>query len=160
MNPIKPGGTAPNFVGTDQFGNNINSQNIKTKFIILYFYPKDMTPGCTAQACGMRDNLEKLNDWNATVIGVSKDNIKSHERFTNTFKLNYSLIADEDKKICESYGVLKQRSMFGRKVTSVRRSTFVIHTEDMKILSVIEDANPITHVDDIQKIMNQLNSAS
>jgi peroxiredoxin Q/BCP len=96
------------------------------KYIVLYFYPKDNTPGCTIEACSFRDHQSDFSDLNAMIVGVSKDSEQSHEKFVNKFKLPFTLIADEDLKLVKAFDVLKEKSMFGKKFTGIERATFLI----------------------------------
>ena len=134
---IKEGKKAPNFKGTDQNGNTISLKDFKGKKVILYFYPKDDTPGCTAQACNLRDNYSDLINQGFAVIGISTDSVKSHKKFENKFDLPFPLIADEDKTIVEKYGVWGQKKFMGRDFMGTIRTTFLID-ETGKIVKVID----------------------
>ena len=120
------GDKAPEFEGKDQQGNTVKLSDYRGKKVILYFYPKDDTPGCTAQACNLRDNYSGLQQEGYEVIGVSTDDEKSHQKFINKFELPFTLIADTDKQIVEQYGVWQEKSMYGRKYMGTMRFTFVI----------------------------------
>lgn len=120
------GDKAPEFEGKDQQGNTVKLSDYRGKKVILYFYPKDDTPGCTAQACNLRDNYSDLQQEGYEVIGVSTDDEKSHQTFISKFELPFTLIADTDKQIVEQYGVWQEKSMYGRKYMGTMRFTFVI----------------------------------
>ncbi len=136
MTQLKPGSKAPNFKGIDQNGNKISLADFKGKKVILYFYPKDNTPGCTAQACNLRDNYTDLIKAGFKVIGISTDSVKSHKKFEEKFDLPFPLIADEDKKIVSQYGVWGEKKFMGRTFEGIHRTTFLIN-EDGKIKDVI-----------------------
>lgn len=123
---LNVGDKAPNFELSDDQGKTISLKDLQGKKIVLYFYPKDDTPGCTSEACDFRDNLTQFHKKNAVVLGVSKDNVKSHQKFKNKYDLTFPLLADEGGKICESYGVLVEKSMFGKKYMGINRVTFLI----------------------------------
>ena len=134
---LKVGDKAPVFKGVDQDGNNISLTDYIGKKVVLYFYPKDNTPGCTAQACNLRDNYKALLKAGYIVIGVSTDDEKSHLKFIKKFELPFPLIADTDKSINEQYGVWGEKSMFGKKYMGTIRTTFVI--DEKGIISEIID---------------------
>ena len=120
------GEKAPEFTAKDQNGNTTSLADYKGKNVILYFYPKDDTPGCTAEACNFRDNYQSLLGKGFAVIGVSTDNEKSHKKFEKKYSLPFPLIADPDKKIVEQYGLWVEKNMFGRKYMGTARATFLI----------------------------------
>ena len=123
------GDKAPEFEGKDQHGNTVRLSDYRGKKVILYFYPKDDTSGCTAQACNLRDNYSDLQQEGYEVIGVSTDSEQSHQKFIGKYDLPFTLIADTDKKIVEQYGVWQEKSMYGRKYMGTMRYTFVIDEE-------------------------------
>ncbi len=123
---IEPGKPAPDFTLTDQSGNNVILSKLKGSPVVLYFYPKDDTPGCTKEACGFRDALADYKRAGATILGVSPDSSESHAKFARKFELPFALLADTDRKVCEAYGVWKEKSMYGKKYMGVERTTFVI----------------------------------
>ncbi|WP_187261991.1 thioredoxin-dependent thiol peroxidase [Pontibacter beigongshangensis] len=123
---LKTGDQAPDFESRDQNGNTVRLSNYRGKKVILYFYPKDDTPGCTAQSCNLRDNYSDLQREGYEVLGVSVDDEASHQKFIKKFDLPFTLIADTDKKIVEAYGVWQEKSMYGRKYMGTMRYTFVI----------------------------------
>jgi peroxiredoxin Q/BCP len=126
MANIKEGEKAPDFTAKDQNGNDISLADFKGKTIILYFYPKDNTPGCTAEACDFRDNYQSLLADGFQVIGVSTDDEVSHKKFESKYQLPFPLIADTDKKIVEEYGVWVEKNMYGKKYMGTARNTFII----------------------------------
>lgn len=123
------GKPAPDFTAPTDNGGTISLRSLRGKHIILYFYPKDDTSGCTAEACDFRDNMQRLTSSNAIVLGVSPDSPKSHDKFKQKYELNFALVSDESHEICENYGVWVEKSMYGRKYMGVERSTFVINPE-------------------------------
>lgn len=123
---LQAGDKAPEFEGKDQNGETIKLADYKGKKVVLYFYPKDNTPGCTAQACNLRDNYNDLQAAGYEVIGISSDNEKSHQKFIDKFELPFRLIADTDKSIHEQYGTWVEKSMYGKKYMGTARTTFVI----------------------------------
>jgi len=123
---LEVGDKAPAFTGVDQEGNQVKLLDFKGKKVILYFYPKDNTPGCTAQACNLRDNYSDLQAAGYEVIGISSDSEKSHQKFIEKFDLPFRLIADTDKSIHEQFGTWVEKSMYGKKYMGTARTTFVI----------------------------------
>ncbi len=134
---LKEGKKAPAFSGVDQDGKKVSLKDFIGKKIVLYFYPKDDTPGCTAQACNLRDNYQTLLDNGMQVIGVSTDNVKSHKKFETKFKLPFPLIADEDRKIVEKYQVWGEKKFMGKTYDGIYRTTFLID-ESGKIIKIID----------------------
>jgi peroxiredoxin Q/BCP len=133
---LKEGSKAPAFSGVDQNGNKISLSNFIGKKVVLYFYPKDDTPGCTAQACNLRDNYDDLINRGFQVIGVSTDSVKSHKKFEEKFELPFPLVADEDKKIVEKYKVWGEKQFMGKTFLGTVRTTFLID-EQGKIKKII-----------------------
>ena len=142
-NKIQPGDKAPLFEGKDQQGNLISLNDYLGKKLILFFYPKDNTPGCTAEACNLRDNYTALQSEGFEIIGVSPDNEKSHLKFADKFQLPFPLIADTDKKILQDYGVWGTKSMYGKQYEGVFRTTFVINEAGIieAVFQKVETAN-------------------
>lgn len=126
MTELKEGDKAPAFTGADQNGKTVSLNDFKGKKVILYFYPKDDTPGCTAQACNLRDNHNDLLQKGFEVIGISTDSVKSHKKFEDKYSLPFPLIADEEKKIVDQYGVWGQKKMMGKSYMGTNRTTFLI----------------------------------
>ena len=126
---LKEGDKAPGFTAKDQNGNSVSLSDFLGKDIILYFYPKDDTPGCTAEACDFRDNYQGLQQKGFTVIGVSTDDEQSHQKFINKYQLPFTLISDTDHSIVEAYGVWVEKNMYGKKYMGTARKTFLIDKE-------------------------------
>lgn len=122
----KEGDKAPPFTLSDEKGRNVSLKDFKGKTVILYFYPKDMTPGCTTEACDFRDTLPKIKRKKAVVLGVSPDPVTRHEKFIEKYDLNFPLLADEDKAVCKAYGVWQPKTLYGKKFMGVVRTTFII----------------------------------
>lgn len=141
---LEIGRKAPEFTGKDQDGNDISLSDFRGKKVILYFYPKDQTPGCTAQACNLRDNYQELQQQGYVVLGISSDSQASHRKFIEKQQLPFSLIADEDKSIHEKYGVWKEKNMYGRKYMGTVRTTFVID-EEGNIADIIKKVKTKEH---------------
>jgi len=144
------GQKAPSFSGPNQNGAPIDSQSFLGKKIVLYFYPKDDTPGCTAEACNLRDNYAMLQASGYVVLGVSADGVKSHDKFIRKYELPFDLLADEDKSIHTAYGTWVEKSMYGRKYMGTDRVTFVID-ENGIISDVIEKVDTKNHTAQIIK---------
>jgi peroxiredoxin Q/BCP len=137
MATLKAGDKAPDFTAKDQNGKEISLAQFKGTQVILYFYPKDDTPGCTAEACDFRDNYQSLQGKGFQVIGVSTDDEKSHKKFETKYSLPFPLIADADKQIVEAYGVWVEKSMYGKKYMGTARTTFIIDGDGV-IKNIIE----------------------
>jgi thioredoxin-dependent peroxiredoxin len=120
------GSTAPAFTAATDGGGKLSLAQLKGKNVILYFYPKDDTSGCTAEACGFRDDLPKFGKSGAVVVGISRDKVASHDKFKAKYKLPFALVSDEDGKITEAYGVWVEKSMYGRKYMGIERATYLI----------------------------------
>jgi thioredoxin-dependent peroxiredoxin len=150
MTHLKPGDNAPNFSGKDQNGNIISLKDFIGKKVVIYFYPKDNTPGCTAQACNLRDNYDSLMKQGYVVIGVSKDSQKSHQKFIEKFDLPFPLIADEDKVILNQFGVWGPKKFMGRISDGIHRTTFVIDEKGM-ISEIIQKVDTKEHSSQILK---------
>jgi thioredoxin-dependent peroxiredoxin len=135
---------APDFTLQDQDGNAVTLSSLRGRKVILYFYPKDDTPGCTTQACELRDRTEEIEARGAVVLGVSPDSVKSHRKFADKYGLAFTLLADESHEVAEQYGVWKQKAFMGRKYMGVDRTTFVIG-EDGRIEQVLEKVKPAAH---------------
>lgn len=148
MTMLKEGLKAPLFEGIDQNGNKTKLADFKGKKVILYFYPKDDTPGCTAEACNLRDNETVLLKKGFVVIGVSPDSEKSHKKFAGKYSLPFPLIADESKKILNDYGVWGEKQMYGKTYFGVIRTTFIIDEKGV-IEKIISKVNTSDHTDQI-----------
>lgn len=144
MSKLQTGDKAPAFSGLNQKGEQISLDQFKGKKVALYFYPKDDTPGCTAEACNLRDNEMQLKAKGIEVIGVSSDSVKSHAKFATKYELPFHLLADEDKSVHEAYGTWVEKSMYGRKYMGTARVTFLIDEKGV-IEKVIEKVDTKNH---------------
>ena len=129
MSDPNAGAMAPEFTAVTESGETVTLRGYRGKRVVLYFYPKDDTPGCTTQACGFRDNYPMIEEKNAVVLGVSPDSAKSHTKFKTKFNLPFTLLVDEDHTIADAYGVWVEKSMYGKKYMGIERSHFVIDEE-------------------------------
>jgi len=145
---LKVGDKAPDFSGVDENGNKISLKDFKGKKVVLYFYPKDNTTGCTAEACDFRDSYSRIKRKGVVLLGVSPDSEKSHQNFKEKYDLPFPLIADTDKTIANAYDVWQEKSMYGRKYMGIVRSTFVID-EKGKIMAVFPKVKVTGHVDQV-----------
>ena len=142
---------APKFEGKDQSGNSVKLSNFAGRKVVLYFYPKDDTPGCTAEACSLRDNYDELLKQGFVVLGVSPDSEKSHKGFAEKYHLPFPLISDTDRKIMTAYGAYGEKVMYGKKVTGVIRTTFIIDEKGV-IEKVIKKVDTKEHAPQIFKL--------
>ncbi len=126
---LKVGQKAPPFTLLDDNGQKVSLSDLRGGKVVLYFYPKDDTPGCTREACAFRDGIEDLQDSRAVVLGVSADSVESHKKFSTKYDLNFPLLSDVDKRALQAYGVWKEKSLYGRKFMGIERTTFVIDEE-------------------------------
>jgi peroxiredoxin Q/BCP len=124
---LKEGNTAPAFTLPDQDGRMHKLSDYKGKWIVLYFYPKDMTPGCTTEACNFRDDYAAFSRHNVVILGISKDSSQQHGKFINKYNLPFPLLSDQQDKVAENYGVWKEKSMYGKTYMGIQRSTFLIN---------------------------------
>ena len=150
MSKLNIGDKAPEINAVDQNGNEITLNQYKGKKVVLYFYPKDMTPGCTAQSCNLSDNYNLLQKNGYDVIGVSCDSIKRHQKFIEKYSLPFNLISDEDQKVVNDYGVWQLKKFMGREYMGIVRTTFLID-ENGKIENIIEKVNTKDHTSQIIK---------
>ena len=139
---------APNFDLKDHMGQVVRLADLRGQWVVLYFYPKDDTPGCTKEACAFRDNFPKFKKLGVEVLGVSTDGEKSHQKFITKYELPFRLLADDDKKIVEAFGVWGEKSMYGRKYMGTNRVTYLID-EAGKIAAVWPKVKPETHAEEI-----------
>lgn len=153
MAELREGLKAPQFTGLDQNGNKVSLSDYKGKKIVLYFYPKDDTPGCTAQACNLRDNYDELLKQGFQVLGISTDSVKSHKKFENKYNLPFPLIADEDRKIVEKYGVWGEKKFMGRTFDGTHRTTFLID-ENGKIKKIISKPDTKNQTEQVLEAWN------
>ena len=151
MTKLKEGDKAPDFKGKDQDGNLISLDDFKGHKLVLYFYPKDSTPGCTSQACNVRDNYDFLLKNGYKVLGVSADSEKSHKKFIEKNNLPFPLISDTDKEILKAYDVWGPKKFMGTEFLGIKRTTFVID-EDGKIEEIIDKVKTKEHTDQIIKV--------
>ena len=126
---LKEGNKAPDFKLKDQEGKTVSLSDLKGKNVVLYFYPKDNTSGCTAEACNFRDEFPKFKNVNAVILGVSPDSVESHLKFAAKYELPFRLLSDEKKEMLEKYGVWKEKNMYGRKYMGVERTTVIINPD-------------------------------
>jgi thioredoxin-dependent peroxiredoxin len=145
---IEEGKPAPDFELPTDSGETIKLSDLRGKPVVLYFYPKDDTPGCTTQACGIRDAYGEFERAGAVVLGVSPDNERSHVKFKDKYELPFTLLADTEHSVAEQYGVWGQKSFAGKKYMGVNRSTFVIDA-DGNVKRVMRDVKPANHADDV-----------
>ena len=145
---IEEGKPAPDFELPTDSGETIKLSELRGKPVVLYFYPKDDTPGCTTQACGIRDAYGEFEKAGAVVLGVSPDNEKSHGKFKSKYELPFTLLADTEHSVAEQYGVWGEKSFAGKKYMGVNRSTFVIDA-DGNVKRVMHDVKPANHADDV-----------
>jgi thioredoxin-dependent peroxiredoxin len=153
MIQLKEGMKAPEFEGIDQDGKTISLSNYKGKKVVLYFYPKDDTPGCTAEACNLRDNWNTFLAKGFNVLGVSPDSEKSHKKFSQKYSLPFPIIADTDKKILNDYGVWGEKKMYGKSYMGVLRTTFLIDEKGM-IEKIIDKVDTAGHTEQIFGMYN------
>ncbi|MBQ8269179.1 MAG: thioredoxin-dependent thiol peroxidase [Clostridia bacterium] len=145
---LKIGDIAPDFSLADKNGNEVRLSDFKGKKVVLYFYPKNNTPGCTRQACAFAASLAEFKKRNVAVIGVSRDSVASHEKFAAKYNLPFTLLSDPERKAIEAYGVWQEKKLYGKVSFGVARTTFVID-EDGKILSVMQRVKPDTNAEEI-----------
>jgi peroxiredoxin Q/BCP len=147
---LEVGNKAPAFSGKDQNGKRVSLADYKGKRVALYFYPKDDTPGCTKQACSLRDGFSKLLRNNIEVIGVSADDAGSHQKFIKKYDLPFPLIADTDMKIINKYGVYGEKNMYGKKYMGIKRITFLVN-EEGKLSKIFKRVKTAEHAEEILK---------
>lgn len=150
---MKPGDQAPAFKGLNQHGEEVSLQDFKGKKVILYFYPKDNTPGCTTEACNFRDNYQSLQAEGLEVIGVSTDSQQSHQKFIAKYDLPFTLLADEDKAIVQAYGVYGEKKFMGKKYMGTTRRTFLIDEQGIitHIINKVDNKNASQQVREMIK---------
>jgi peroxiredoxin Q/BCP len=155
MAELTVGQKAPEFSLEASNGKKVSLKDYKGKTVVLYFYPKDMTSGCTTEACDFRDNLARVENAGAVVLGVSPDNLTSHGKFIEKNNLNFLLLADPEKKVLEAYGIWKEKSLYGRKFMGVVRSTFIIGP-DGKIAHIFPKVSVKGHVDAVLEVLKTI----
>lgn len=146
------GEKAPEFVTKDQHGNEVKLSDFLGKKLVLYFYPKDGTPGCTIQACNLRDHYPRLQEAGYTILGVSVDSALSHQRFIKKRNLPFPLLIDEDHSMSEKFGVWQKKSLFGKKYWGIQRTTFVIDEQNC-IEEIIEKVKVYDHADQLLSLL-------
>lgn len=151
----KEGSKASDFDLPASNGQNISLNSLKNKNIVIYFYPKDDTPGCTVEACGFRDSFKEIEKLGAVLLGVSPDNTASHEKFIKKFNLPFILLADTEKKMCQDYGVWVEKSMYGKKYMGVARTTFIINKQG-QIAKIFGKVKPEGHNQEILTALKSL----
>jgi peroxiredoxin Q/BCP len=154
MSELKVGQKAPDFTLSDDNGQKTKLTDYKGKKVVLYFYPKDDTPGCTTEACNFRDGFAEIKAHGAVVFGVSADSVESHKKFKKKFELNFPLLADPEKKMIESYGVWKEKSMYGKKYMGIERTTFLIDSEG-KISHIFPKVKVAEHFDEVIEALEE-----
>jgi thioredoxin-dependent peroxiredoxin len=156
---IDTGEQAPDFTLPDQDGTPVTLSGLRGRRVVLYFYPRAGTPGCTTQACGIRDRFDEYEAAGATVVGVSPDPVDRVRQFHDGQSLNFTLLADEDHAVCERYGVWGEKSMYGKTYWGARRATFILD-EDGVVRHVIAKAAPKTHDDEVLAALEDLGAAA
>ena len=151
MKHLKLNDQAPSFSAKDENGNSIDSKQFEGKKWVIYFYPKDLTPGCTVQACNIRDNYEKLKELGISIIGVSMDDERLHKRFIEKYDLPFPLICDTDKKVIETFGVWGTKKFMGKVYDGIHRTTFIMN-EKNAIIGIIEKPKTKAHAEEIIEI--------
>lgn len=149
------GGKAPAFTLKNQNDETVKLSDFKGKIVVLYFYPKALTPGCTTQACGISDSIESFTSLNSVVLGVSPDDVKKVGKFTEKYNLNFGLLADADHSVAEKYGVWALKKFMGREFMGVLRTTFIIDGQG-KVRHVISKVNVKTHHDEVLTLVKEL----
>ncbi len=155
MSIPQEGRNAPDFKLLANNRQSFALKDLKGKNIVLFFYPKDDTPGCTVEACGFRDSFKDIEKLNAVILGISPDSVKSHENFVNKFSLPFPLLSDNEKQMCKDYGVWVEKSMYGKKYMGIARTTFIIDGNG-KIAKVFEKVKPEGHNAEVIEVLKTL----
>ena len=145
---LKEGDRAPEFTAATSGGGKVSLSDFQGQNVILYFYPRDDTPGCTKEACAFRDGIDEIADRGAIVLGVSVDSVESHKKFKNKYELNFPLLSDTDKKVVEAYGVWKEKSMYGKTYMGIERTTVIIDKQG-KISHIFPKVKVEEHYDEV-----------
>lgn len=148
MTHLEKGDKAPHFEGKDQNGKTVKLDDFKEQKLVIYFYPKDMTPGCTTQACNLRDNYDVLKKENIAIIGVSADDEKKHQKFIDKYDLPFPLIADTEKEVIKAFGVWGLKKFMGKEYDGIHRTTFLIN-EEGKVHDIIKKPKTKAHAEEI-----------
>ena len=159
MSELEVGNPAPDFSMPADGGKTVSLSDFKGRKLVMYFYPKDDTPGCTTESCGFRDQIKEFNKLNIGIVGISRDSVKSHDKFREKYDLNFPLGSDEDGKVCEAYGVWKEKSMMGKKYMGIERSTFLID-EQGKIARIWNNVKVNGHIDEVREAASALPKAA
>lgn len=153
---LEVGAQAPDFtLQTQDDGQSVHLGDYKGQVVILYFYPKDSTPGCTKEACAFRDTTAELKDAGAVVFGVSRDSVNSHRRFADKYELNFPLLADTEGEVCSAYGVLQEKTMFGKTGVGIVRSTYIID-KDGNVAKVFPKVKVDGHADEVLEFVRNM----
>jgi thioredoxin-dependent peroxiredoxin len=152
---LKVGDKAPTFKLKNQDGKTISLSDLKGKPVVLYFYPKDDTSGCTKEACNFRDEFPKFGKMKAEIIGISADSVESHKKFAEKYKLPFNLLCDEQKDVIEKYGVWQEKSMYGRKYMGIVRTTFIIDSSG-KISKIFPKVKVDQHNEEVMEALKEL----
>ena len=152
---VSVGKSAPAFSLDTDAGEKLSLKDLKGRPVVLYFYPKDDTPGCTVEACEFRDAFPRFKGSKAMILGISPDSVKSHQKFKEKFDLPFTLLADEDHAIAEKYGVWQKKSMYGRTYMGIARTTFVID-QDGKVAKIFEKVKPKGHAEEVEQAIDEL----
>jgi len=152
---LKVGDKAPTFKLKNQDGKTISLSDLKGKPVVLYFYPKDDTSGCTKEACNFRDEFPKFGKMKAEIIGISADSVESHKKFAEKYKLPFNLLSDEQKEVIEKYGVWQEKSMYGRKYMGIVRTTFIIDSSG-KISKIFPKVKVDQHNEEVMEALKEL----
>lgn len=150
---LKVGDKAPDFTLTTDEGHPLSLHSLEGKNVILYFYPKDNTPGCTRQACDFRDSIAQFADNQTVILGISKDGVQKHQQFKEKYALPFTLLADEKGDVCEKYGIINKKSLFGKTFLGIQRSTFLIDKENV-IRAIWRKVKVTGH---IKQVLDELN---
>jgi len=152
---VKAGKKAPDFTLLNQDGKKVKLSQFSGQNVVLYFYPKDNTSGCTIEACNFRDTFSELSNLGAVVIGISPDTAESHKKFAEKYNLPFNLLADPEKKVLEKYGVWKEKSMYGKKYMGVERTTFIID-KNGKVRKIFEKVKVPNHYNEVLEYLKEL----
>ena len=145
---VKVNDKAPEFTLPDQNGKEVSLKDFRGQYVVLYFYPRADTPGCTVEACEFRDSYRKIQNTGAAILGISPDQPKAQKKFEEKYELPFTLLGDADKKVCNAFGVIQEKNMYGKKVMGVARSTFIIGP-DGKIKHIFEKVKPLGHAEEV-----------
>ena len=152
---MEEGMDAPLFTLPDKDGNEVSLADYRGKYVLVYFYPKDNTPGCTAEACSIRDTMPHFSDLGLEVLGISADGAQSHRKFSEKYGLNFTLLSDENHSVMEAYGAYGEKMMYGKKTTGIIRSSFLIGP-DGTVLKIWRKVSTKTHGEDVRKALEEI----